>query len=73
VKLGKASIRKLNAADADLVLVFGYGDYNARIDVGRLETRDGWLVKKTKLHVWQNLKYGIFSPTKELLSRSWTH
>jgi hypothetical protein len=73
VKVGKASIRKLIAADTDLVLVFGYGDYFARLDVARLELQDGWLVKKTKLRVWQNLKYGIFSPTKELFSRSWTH
>lgn len=73
IKQGKFSFEARQGVDVKLIVLAGWGNYHVRLDIARLHVVDGWQVKRTTLRVWENLTYGIYSPTREIFNRRWTH
>lgn len=63
----------LRAPTVDVIVLLGYDNYRVRADIGRLELRDGWQVRLSKIRAWKILPYGIFTTHTTYFEKEFIH
>lgn len=73
MKVGKFELTPLRLVDTRLAFLAGVGDYRARFELGRIQSREGWKVTTSEVRVWKMLPYGINNSIREIWQHEWVH